>query len=63
MGFAVLFAVGLTVVFAVGLADAFIVAFTVGVGVGFFVAANAELPDITKVSARKIESFLNRAPT
>jgi hypothetical protein len=40
-----------------------LVTFAVGVGVGFFVAATAELPDITNVSARKIESFLNRAPT
>ncbi|MEN9906007.1 MAG: hypothetical protein RL475_205, partial [Actinomycetota bacterium] len=35
----------------------------VGVGVGFFVAAVAELPDIASAMTRKSESFLNRAPT
>jgi len=47
-------AVALTVVLAV--------AFTVGVGVGFFVAAVAELADNAIAIASKMESFLNRAP-
>jgi hypothetical protein len=45
------------------LAVAFTVALTVGVGLAFFVAATAELPDNAMAIARKSESFLNRAPT
>ena len=64
-GFALLFVValadGFTVVFAVVLDVAFTVG--VGVGVGFFVAADAELPDTAIASTRKSESLLNRAPT
>jgi hypothetical protein len=67
----VLFAVGLTVGFTVGFAVDLVVGFAValevtfavGFGAGFFVAAEAELPDTAKASARKRESFLNRAPT
>jgi hypothetical protein len=54
---------GFTETFAVGLALGFTVALTVGDGVGFLVAATAELPESANASARTRESFLNRVPT
>jgi len=51
--------VGFVVVLLVALAEAF----TVGVGVAFFVAATAELPDTAIASTRKRVNFFNRAPT
>ena len=62
-GFVVTLDVAFAVAFAVAFTVAFTVVFTVGVGEGFFVAASAELPDTAIASARKSESFLNRAPT
>ena len=62
VGFTDGFVVTLDVAFAVALTVAFTVVFTVDVGEGFFVAASAELPDTAIASARKSESFLNRAP-
>jgi hypothetical protein len=57
------FVVGFEEALKVGLELALAVALTVGVGDGFFVAATAELPENAKASARKSESFFNRAPT
>ena len=58
---AVLFTVALAVALAVALTETFAVAFAVGVG--FFVAACAALPDIASANTRKSATFLNRAPT